>query len=59
MVTEPVLEQITDLIVRIARPKKVLLLGSQANGTGAGDSSANERFGYLVSCPGDSFTQAL
>ncbi|TVQ21060.1 MAG: nucleotidyltransferase domain-containing protein [Spirochaetaceae bacterium] len=38
MVTQPVLQQITDLIVRIANPKKVFLFGSRANGTATSDS---------------------
>ena len=38
MLTQPVLQQITDLIVRIAKPKKVFLFGSRANGTATSDS---------------------
>lgn len=38
METQPVLRQITDLIVRIASPKMVFLFGSRVNGTATSDS---------------------
>ena len=38
MISQTVIEQITDLIVRITRPRKVYLFGSQASDTARDDS---------------------